>query len=375
MVTPLDDQTRRMVADTVSRFVDEAYDAHARRVRLNSGEVDYRQHWGMLAELGVLSLPFEESEGGMSGSAVDVAEVVQVLARGLVFEPFIEAAVVAGRVLAAAASHRRRTEELAAVVSGEDVTVLVGGRAGLEESIQARREGDGWHLHGLARAVMYADQGDHWLVAAREQSSGDAVVLRVARADVAARVDAFRLMDGRPAADVYLDGVVIGAPAEWLRGASAAAALDRASLHATSAYCADAVGCMTQLMDLTGQYLRTRVQFGVAIGTFQALQHRFADMHMAFVEARAIARALAASLDEAVPERQHWLRFAATSVITAAGARIGHEAIQMHGGMGVTDELIVSHYNARLVTLARLLRNMVPPDPILPSLARATAWL
>jgi alkylation response protein AidB-like acyl-CoA dehydrogenase len=375
MVTPLDDQTRRMVADTVSRFVDEAYEPHARRARLNAAAIDYRLHWGMLAELGVLSLPFEEGEGGMSGSAVDVAEVVHVLARGLVLEPFVETAVIAGRLLVGAASGRGRTEELTALVGGEDVTVLVGGRAGIEESLRAYREADGWRLDGLARAVMYAAEADHWLVAAREQPSGDPLVLRVARADVAARVDAFRLMDGRSAADVGLDGVVVGPRALCLRGAAATAALQSASYHATSAYCADAVGCMSQLVEQTGQYLRTRVQFGVAIGTFQALQHRFADMHMAFVEARAIARALAASLDEAAAERKRWLRFAAAAVVTAAGAKVGHEAIQMHGGMGVTDELNISHYNARLVTLARLLRNMVPPDPTLPPLARATDWL
>jgi alkylation response protein AidB-like acyl-CoA dehydrogenase len=255
------------------------------------------------------------------------------------------------------------------------MSVLVGGRAGVHERLVARRSGGGWRLSGKATAVMFAAEADLWLVAAQDADSGEIVILRVRREDAQARIEPFRLLDGRRAADVQFADVSLPGASVWLAGATAVGALERAGSHATSAYCADAVGCMTQLVSQTGEYLRTRVQFGVSLATFQALQHRFADMHMALMESSAIARALAHSLDEDAPLRQSWLRFAAPTVITAAGRKIGHEAIQMHGGMGLTDELIISHYNARLATGARLMRDTVPPDVTLPQLSSARAWL
>ena len=374
-VKGLDLETKSIIESTLVRFVEESYDPHARRMRLKADSVDYRLHWGLLAELGVLGMPFGEAQGGMSGSAVDVADVVRVLARGLVLEPFVESAVIAGQLLGAATAQPGQTNQLSALIAGETVTALIGGRAGLTDTLVARKAVEGWYLDGTVRAVMYAAQADQWLVAAQEAASGQPLVFCVRRDDVAAQVDAFRLLDGRSAADVTFADAAVAQQSLYLNGHVATVALERASYHATSAYCADAVGCMAQLVAITRDYLRTRVQFGVAIGTFQALQHRFADMHMAYLEARAIARALAGSLDEDVPLRQRWLRFAAASVITSASARIGPEAIQMHGGVGLTDELIVSHYNARLLTLARLLRNMVPQDLTLPPLSSARAWL
>ena len=164
-------------------------------------------------------------------------------------------------------------------------------------------------------------------------------------------------MDGRPAGDLRFNGVVLDDTQVWLRGDAAEAALTRAGDLALTVHGADALGCMERLLAITGNYLRTRVQFGVALGSFQALQHRYADMQMDMLEVRALVHAWAHGLDrgnDAVARAS--LASALARSVARAGPRIGHQAIQMHGGMGVTEELVVSHYNARLQVVAGFLQ-------------------
>jgi alkylation response protein AidB-like acyl-CoA dehydrogenase len=357
-ITELDGATRDLLANTAARLVDEYYAPEARLRRLRKGSLDCRLHWSLLAELGILALPFSEGQGGISGSARAVAGLLQVLARGLLFEPLIEAAVIAGRVLSAGP-----LDAVTELISGQDISVLLGINAGTPGMLTAQMTQRGWRMQGLARSVPYAAIADHWLLAARETNSSEPLIFRVRRESVEAPIQPFVLIDARPAADVCVDDVVVDASSLLLRGTAAAEALESACLHAVSAYCADAVGCMSQLVKQTGEYLRSRVQFGAPLSTFQALQHRYADLYMLLVEARAVADALAGSLDHPEIERQRWLAFAAATTVSAASTRIGHEAIQLHGGMGVTEELIISHYNARLLTLIRLLRNVLPREP------------
>lgn len=367
MTTPLDPESKRIIEDTLSRFVKTSYDATARRERLNSPAVDYRRYWPDLAELGVLGIPFGEELGGLSGFAIDSADVVRVLATGLILEPFIESAIVAGCVLVAGTDGARRKAVVAGLIGGETLTVLIGGRAGLPDSLRSEKTAGGYQLNGQLHVVPYAAEADAWLIAAQDAAGGSARIFHVPRMAAAANVQRYRLMDGRSASDVTFSNAVVPGSSLWLEGAAAAAALDRAGLQAVSACCASAVGAMANLLQITGEYLKTRVQFGAVIGSFQALQHRYASMHMAYLEARAIARKLAVGIDSASIEEQTWLRFAAASVVERAGALIGHEAIQMHGGMGATDELVVSHYNAHLVVLAKQLRTWVVQDVALPA--------
>ena len=380
-MTPLDAESKSIIEDTLLRFVDEHYDAAKRRERLKP-PIDYRLNWATLAELGVLGMPFDEDMGGLGGSAVDTADAVRALAKGLILEPFVDAAVVAGIVLAAGDDAGVKEAAIAELISGEKITVKVGGRPGLlsgrpgdSGALVAEKTETGWRLNGKARAVMYAAEADYWLVVAHQAVTDDEIIFRLARRDIAAKVEQFRLMDGQSAADIGFQHVDIGEDTLWLADEPAMAANERANLHAVSAYCADAVGCMAQLLEITGDYLKTRVQFGVAIGTFQALQHRFADMHMVYMEARAISRSLAACLDDGTLAEQRWRCFSALTMVIAAGTKVGQESIQMHGGMGVTDELIVSHYNSRLLTLARQIRNAVSHDITPPPLATARSWV
>ncbi len=380
-ITPLDSESKSIIEDTLLRFVEESYDPANRRSRL-AAPIDYRKYWSTLAELGVLGMPFEERFGGLGGCATDTADAVRVLGKGLILEPFVETAVIAGSVLSAGADVAQAEATIAELIGGEKITVKVGGRPGLLSgrpgsggALIAEKTAAGWRLNGTVRAVMYAAEADYWLVVAHQSGSDRPVIFRLARTEVAAKVIQFRLMDGQSAADIRFENEEIADDTLWLIDAAADAANERANLHAVSAYSADAVGCMAQLLDITGTYLKTRVQFGVVIGSFQALQHRFADMHMVYMESRAISRSLAACLDGGAIEEQRWRCFSALSVVAAAGAKVGQESIQMHGGMGVTDELIVSHYNARLLTLARLMRNAVSHDITPPPLMTARSWI
>jgi len=356
-VQMLDSDTKRMVEDALDRFVDEAYEPSARHARVRQGDVDDRLHWPALAGLGVLGLPAGEALGGIGGSTLDVSDVVRALARGLLLEPFIEGAVVAGALL------RRGPEAAAAtagLVSGETLTILVGGRRG--DHLRATRGAGRLRVSGTARVVPAAASADSWLVACVD-ASGAPMVLRAAARDLDARLQRYRLMDGRPACDVEFAGSLVPDSAVWLEGAAAQAALDEAAAQAVCAYCSEAAGIMQCLVRMTGEYLRTREQFGVPIGSFQALQHRLADMHMAMLEARAMAREMARCIDQCDLQRTAWLRYAAPTVLARRAERVGHEAIQMHGGMGVTHELIVGHYNARLVVLNKLLAGWMCDPP------------
>lgn len=364
-MTPLDSESKRIIEDTLLRFIEESYDAHARRMRLNKPPVDYRQYWPTLAELGVLGVPFTEEQGGISGCGIDIADAVRVLAKGIILEPYIESAVIAGSLLAAG-DPARSEAAVAALIGGEDLAVLVGGRGGLPDVLTSTRTSDGYRLDGHVRVVPYAQEADSWLIATTDKDAGTPRIFHAARETVSVETPRYRLMDGRSSADVVFSGVTLPAGSLWLEGGAATAALDRASAQAVSAYCASAVGAMQNLLEITNEYLKTRVQFGVVIGSFQALQHRYASMHMAFLEARSVARKLAHAIDAAPAAEIRWLCFAAASVIERSGALIGHESIQLHGGMGATDELVVSHYNAHLVVLAKQLRTWVPQDVQLP---------
>ncbi|CAM2169529.1 Acyl-CoA dehydrogenase [Paraburkholderia sacchari] len=354
----LDSETKSIIAGALNRFVKDVYEPVARRKRLNSPDVDYRAHWATLAELGVLGLPFSPDYGGIGGGAHDVADALRVLAPGLLLEPLIEGTVIAGAVLGAGPDASAALSEL---ITGDVLTVLVGARRG--DDLRCSISGDGFRLSGVARVVPGAAQADMWLIACVDEV-GVSRVLRVRVRDVEARVNRYRMMDGREAADITFGAGTVPLSAAWLEGQAAQAALTEATARAVSAYGAEAVGVMQSLVSTTAEYLRTREQFGVPLSSFQALQHRLADMHMAALDTRGVAHAMAKAIDEGQRDQLAGLRYVVATTVSRCGARVGHEAIQMHGGMGVTDELIVSHYNSRLVVLSKLLERWTQPAAI-----------
>lgn len=355
MSNGLDREARGLVDQTLERFVRDYGDIHRRRGRLAESPVDERRYWPVMAEVGVLALPLGEDVGGIGGGAADVAAAAGILGGGVVVEPFVEGAVVAGALLNAVGGHAA-VGVLEKLVSGEALPVVV--RGGLSWS----DDGGGGRVRGRARVVPAIGCADLWLVIAVD-AGGEPVVTMLDAAAHRDRLAVFRLMDGRSAGDVSFDEVAVDAEAVLARGEVASKVMERVSMLAVNAYAGDAVGVMARLLRETGEYLVTRKQFGVVIGDFQALRHRYADMHMVWLEARAMVKALSAVIDGEDVEGAddvRWLAAATAFKVEDAAARIGHEAIQMHGGMGVTEELVVSHLNARLVVLGRQIRAWVP---------------
>lgn len=350
-VSGLDAETRAMVAHTLERFVAEHYEPARRLARLKGASVDYRENWPLLAGLGLFGLPVPAGLGGLDGGAADLAQALHVLAPGLVLEPVAEALV--GAVLLATVLPAN-SPEIEEIVAGERIAVATNSPPA--QWLQARRDGDAWRLRGALEAVPFAAQADEWLLAAR--SDEGVALLRMKRDGASVNVAPCRLMDGRPAADLRFDDTLL--PAEALLQRDARAALARAEDLQLAANAADAIDIMERLLEIVRNYLRTRVQFGVTLGTFQALQHRLVDMHIAFVEARALLRSWCAALDApAGDERLAELRRALPRVVAQAGRLVGQEAIQMHGGTGLTEELVVSHCNARLQATRTLLQPWV----------------
>lgn len=354
----LDSESKRIIEATLQRFVDESYDFTRLHQRLAEASIDFRLFWPTLAELGVLGMPFGEEQGGLSGHASDLVDAIACMAKGLILEPFVDAAVIAGGLLAAGANAQADIDQL---IAGEQIFILLGGRPGSEDKLAVEQDRDGWRLNGRLRVQPYAAQADAWLIAATD-ASGATALLRVRPEEVDLQLANYRLLDARPACDVDFSNLVVPASAMWLRGAPAAVALQRAQGLAAACLGAEAVGVMAELLKVTGEYLRTRKQFGMPLSSFQALQHRFADMQIAYLESQAIVRKLALCLEQGDAVEAAWLAHAAMLVVKRAAARIGHEAIQMHGGMGVTDELVVSHYNNRLVVLGSQLQGWVQQD-------------
>lgn len=352
----LDHEVKNMIESTLLRFIDESYEHSIRHERLKNGPPDCLLNWRKLVELGLLALPFEEHYEGMGASEVDVTEIIEVLAKGLIFEPFIESVLIAGSVLARGENDSEVRFEIEKLLSGREVPVIIGGREGDRNKLICNQISNGYSLSGELSLIQYAEEATVWFLVAYAHD-GIPIIFKVNKNQINCQINSYRLMDSRPAADLRFHNIEISNSSIWLQGESANRCLKEISSKAISAYCSEAIGLMKFLLNLTGDYLKTRIQFGVPISTFQALQHRYADMHISYLESRAISREFASSLMiNLAEERQEWLKYAAGLVVTKSSSLIGHEAIQMHGGMGVTDELIVSHCNARLVVLTRLIK-------------------
>ncbi|HKU00558.1 MAG TPA: acyl-CoA dehydrogenase [Paraburkholderia sp.] len=350
-------EDRRMLADTLNRFIAEQYGFDARDKIARSSEGFSADMWQRFAELGVIGALFDEADGGFGGQGFDVAVVFESLGRGLVVEPFLDTLIV-GRALAHAGSEAQRAR-LASFIDGSQIAALAHDEPGSHYeasrvSTRAEKNGDGWVLQGAKGVVQHAEHADVLLVSARTAGSefdeaGISLFL-VPREAKGVSVRGYRKIDGGRAAEVRLDHVTLGADA--LVGAQGAgfATLEHARGYGLLALAAEAVGAMDIARDHTLEYLRTRKQFGAPIGSFQALQHRMADVLLEIEQARSAVINAAAAIDAPRVERERALS-AAKYTIGRIGARVAEEAIQLHGGIGMTWELPLAHYAKRLVMI------------------------
>lgn len=348
-------EEQQMLGETVRRYLDDQYDFARRRQQLAAG--DTKRIWSGLAGLGAVALLVPEAAGGLGGNAIDVLVVSRELGRRLVVSPFVESAVVATRALTMAGSPAQQSAWLERLASGEAVLVpvLAGTAAAPGEAVRAtnaRGTAEGSILlNGTARAVYHAASADAFVVAASSSGSAPDSWFLVPRDADGLTLEHYPTLEGATAADLQFNAVKLDAAAR-LPGASAAGIAALADL-AVFALCAEAIGSMDEAIRLTVDYTRQRQQFGRALASFQSLQHRMVDMQTQVEQARSLVLLAASLLDSPMARGSELARdstsrtqaVAAAKVLAGDAARyIGQQAVQLHGGMGVTDEMTISHH-------------------------------
>ncbi|PQO98257.1 pimeloyl-CoA dehydrogenase small subunit [Massilia phosphatilytica] len=352
------------LADALKRWIARDYTFDARRAIVGSPAGVSDTAWATLAELGLTALPVPEAQGGFDGDAVDMFVVMQELGRGLVVEPYFS-------TMFGAEFLRRDAKQgalLERVATGElKLACALGERQSRHDlrdiATRAAQDGDGWRLHGEKKVVLHGAQAGVLIVSARTagaQRDEDGITLFAVPTDApGVAVRDVRMLDGQRAADVLLRDVRVGADAVVGTVGAGWTILEAAADYGAGLLCAEALGAMDALFGATLDYLKTRQQFGVPIGKFQALQHRMADMYVHLEQARSMALLAAVRLagaarnagdDNAAAERRRAVA-AAKYRVGQAARFVGQQAIQLHGGMGVTDELPASHYFKRLSTI------------------------
>jgi pimeloyl-CoA dehydrogenase small subunit len=351
-------EEQQLLKDSVERFVREEYEFEKRRKLAKSEEGFSRAHWKRMAELGWLGAGLPEEFGGIGGGAVERMIVMEQIGRGLVLEPYLATAVLGAGLLLEAGSPEQKRALLPKLAAGE--LLLAFGHAERQArfdlhdvTTRAEKAGPGWRLSGEKSVVLHAAAADKLIVSARtsgERRARDGIGLFVVdRAAKGLTRRDYPTVDGLRASEVAFDGVeaeaALGEPGKGLP------VVERVVEQAVAALCAEAVGAMQVLHDDTNEHLKTRVQFGRPIGQFQVLQHRMVDMFMEVEQARSMM--LLATLKLAEPDARERARAssAAKVQIGRSGRLVGQQAIQLHGGMGMTEELRVGHYFKRLTMI------------------------
>lgn len=346
--------------DVLSRYFSKEY-GFEHRQRLAREEGMSRQAWQAYAELGLLGLPFPEQHGGLGGNSVDVMLVAQAFGRSLALEPYIPSVVLAGSLLSALAEGEQ-LQWLEQISAGDVLISLAHAEPrtryaeARKPQTHARRSGEGWVLNGHKAVVAGGAHAQKLIVSASlPAEDGESIGLFLVDAGAQGlKRQSYRMHDGHRAADVLLDGVFV--PDHARLGASMAVlpALQQAQDRATAAICAEALGAMEMLVDMTAEHLRNRKQFGQPIGKFQALRHRMAEMAIHLEQARAMVLIAAVHADNDNATERASSISAAKIMIGQCAGMIGKAAVQLHGGMGLTEELQVGHYFKRLTMIEAL---------------------
>jgi len=338
-------QEQQALQDSVRRFCEREYGFEERRHLLGSPEGFARANWATFAELGWLGAGLAEEAGGYGGGPVETMIILEQMARALVLEPFLSCAVVAVQAILAQATPEQRDVLIPAIVAGEMLAALAIG-----PETAAIRMSDGYVLNGRANFILGGPSADLLLVSAR--NGAGVSLFRIDPASPGLTRHDYHAVDGRRVSDIVLESVRVGPDALLGKEGTAAPAIALAEDHAAIGLCAEAVGAMDAALWMTRDYLKTRRQFGQTLNTFQALQHRMADMLIETELARSMLYRGVAALAETDPAARRKGVSAAKVQIGEAGYFVGGQAIQLHGAIGLTEEYSVGHYFKRL-TLVR----------------------
>jgi alkylation response protein AidB-like acyl-CoA dehydrogenase len=351
---------QQQLRDTLIRFVQKDYTFEKRKAILKSKDGISRDAWKQLAEMGLTALGLPEAHGGLGGGAVDHMVVMEVFGRGLIVEPYLATVVLGADLVARAGSDTQKAALLPKVAEGALLLALAYDEEGARyeperAATTAKKQGDGYVLNGAKTVVLHGAQADKLIVSARtsgaERDAAGVTLFIVDRTAPGITVRDYPTHDGLRAADVRLANVKLGADARLGKEGAGLPLLERALARGVAALCAEAVGNMGALLEITLGYIKTRKQFGVPIGTFQVLQHRMADMLMMTEQARSMMY-LACTKAESDDDADRRRAIAAAKALVGQAARfVGQQAVQLHGGIGVTDEANVSHYFKRLTLI------------------------
>ncbi|MGH8288273.1 MAG: acyl-CoA dehydrogenase family protein [Steroidobacteraceae bacterium] len=346
--------------ETLRRYIGRHYDFEQRRSLARSPLGYSAEAWGQYAELGLLALPYPEEFGGLGGSGVDILAVMELIGQGLLLEPYVSTVVLCGGLLRDAAARDLKETLLPQIAAGNLKIALAayeaaGGYELAHVASSAVRDAKGWRLAGRKSVVLDAPSADYFLVSARSDgglTDAEGISLFAVRRDAPGlTLQAYATQSGGRAADLQLQDVPVADDAVIGAHGRALPIIERAVDQGIAALCAEAMGIVTALNEATLNHLKTRKQFGTVIGSFQALQHRMVDMYIAAEQTRsmAIIAALQAGSDEPAARRR--AISGAKAYIGKAARFVGQQAVQLHGAMGVVDELNVSHYFKRLTMI------------------------
>ena len=351
---------QQLLQDSVTRFVQDSYDLE-RRTKLVAGKTGFSEdYWSGMAELGWFALPFEEADGGFGGNQIDTMVVMEQFGRGLVLEPFLASIVLGGGVMKRVASGDQKAKVLPGVIDGSSQLTL----AWAEEQARfdlhdvtttARSEGDGYVLNGQKSMVSNAETASHIIVSARTgggQMDEDGISLFMIDADAeGVKRSNFPTVDGLRASEITFSDVRVDGGALLGEPGNGFATLRGAANDGILALCAEAVGAMEVLYKDTVAYTQEREQFDHPLSDFQVVQHRLVEMFMEYEQCKSMLyRATMEAAQGDTPEAQravHGLKH----LVGKAGTFVGENAVQLHGGMGMTEELRVGHYFKRLLVI------------------------
>jgi alkylation response protein AidB-like acyl-CoA dehydrogenase len=348
-------EEQRMLRDSARRFVREHYSVEQRRALSKTESGFSSQNWHSIADLGWLALALPEDVGGLACSFVEVSILLEELGRGLVLEPYVSSAVLCAHILDTSDNAPARAEALSAVAEGRRRLALAHHVQRYEltpVSVQAKRQGEGYLVNGVKTVVLDAPSADQLIVSARVEGEEEFSLFLVDSTTAGMKLEAYPLIDDSRAADIQLVNVFLPRSALLVGPGKSQRVLEQALDRATLGCVAEALGAMEAVLQLTAEYLKTRVQFGQPIGKLQALQHRMAEMFVEVQEVRSILYCGIAHLNAEPPVRGAVIS-AAKLVTLEAGRIVGGQGIQLHGGIGMTQEYAMGHYFKKLVAFEK----------------------
>ena len=352
---------QEQLRDTVNRLIEREYEFNKQRHAIITSPQGYSEKvWQSMAEIGVLGIGIDETHGGFGGNMTDTMIVMDAIGRGLVVEPYFATVVLGANLIQLAGSDAQKSTLLPQVVDGSLKLAFAHSEAGTRYDLKqvatvARKDGNGYVIDGEKIVVLHGGVADKFIVSAATAGTlndglGMGLFLVDAKATGVA-IQSYRTIDNQSAANIRFDNVRVAADALLGGNDQALDIVEKVADIGATALVAEAVGAMEALQKATLEYLKTRRQFGVPIGKFQALQHRMVDMLMYLELARSMAFLAAVKVQSPdVAERQRVVS-AAKNAIGRYAKLVAQEAIQMHGGMGITDELSASHYFRRLTAI------------------------